>query len=165
MRLNHHARSAVAQLRGYPDEQLVTFRAFASKVLHLHTICERPACRRARDCTGREAPCLFVYREVWDEVRPHLYKTLKEQVARQEAAGPEAEAEMQGARAEDRKVEPAFRKSPTRKQKTAEARKVDTAFRTDPTRKQGSDPTRKGKPFTTPRRSPRGSRSGRGDAR
>jgi hypothetical protein len=68
-----------------PAFRFDAWRRFATQVLRLPTICEEPACRRARFCAPREAPCILRYTRRYRHRLPVIRKALLAELARREA--------------------------------------------------------------------------------
>jgi hypothetical protein len=52
-------------------------RVMATNIWMLPVICEEPACRRARQCAVREAPCIIRYQHLYADRAGKLYRALE----------------------------------------------------------------------------------------
>ncbi|MDP2620243.1 MAG: hypothetical protein Q8P46_08705 [Hyphomicrobiales bacterium] len=67
------------------ERRFDAWRRFATQVLRLPTIREKPACRRARFRAPREVPCILRYTRRYQHRLPVIRKALLAELARREA--------------------------------------------------------------------------------
>lgn len=58
------------------DETDEMRRLMATNLFLLPVICEEPACRRARFCAVRHAPCIFRYKHIYHPHASEVYRAL-----------------------------------------------------------------------------------------